>query len=142
MSDVPSRTPAIVGFLLAGALLLAIGFFVSSRTQKSSPPPELRILQPRTGDTVAHPVALSFATPAALRLTRAGWTADELHIHLLLDGNEVMPAAADISASDTSFSWRLPPLQPGSHQVYLTWAARHHGNIESPADTAVFVVRP
>jgi hypothetical protein len=131
-----ARIPAIAGFLVAGAAVLLIGFLFGERgPSERAPLPPLRILEPASGDVVRHPVTLRFTTPAELRLTRSGWTAGELHLHLMVDDRELMPAAADITAAETSFSWRLPPLTPGTHRIYLTWAGRHHGNLAGESDT-------
>jgi hypothetical protein len=135
-----ARTPAIAGFLIAGTAVLLIGFLVGERDSPDNAPPSLQILQPRAGDVVHNPVTVRFRTPADLRLSRGGWAARDLHLHLLLDGRELMPAAADIVAADTTFAWTLPPLPPGSHRVYLTWAGRHHGNLATNTDTITFHV--
>jgi hypothetical protein len=133
------RTIAIAGFLLAGAAILVIGFFLDNRAGTGALPP-LRILEPATGAVLANPITVRFATPAELRLTSAGWAAGPLHLHLMLDGREVMPAASDIAASDSGFAWRLPPLPPGDHDLYLAWAARHHGNLPGTTDTVAIRV--
>jgi hypothetical protein len=135
MTEPRNRTPAIIGFLFAGALILAAGFLASrgTRSEPGAVPP-LRIVAP-AADTVANPVVLEFSTPAPLTLTAAGWTARDMHLHLMLDGVEIMPAAADITATDSTFLWRLPPLEPGRHTLFLTWAGRHHGNLPGLSDT-------
>lgn len=136
MSGGAARTPAIAGFLAAGAAVLLIGFLVGDRatTSRTGVPP-LRILAPAAGDVVRNPVTLRFSTPAELRLSPAGWNAGDLHLHLMIDGRELMPAASDITPADTGFAWRLPPLPPGSHRLYLSWAGRHHGNLGGNTDT-------
>ena len=136
-----ARTPAVAGLLAAGAAVLLIGFLVGppGSSDVSSLPP-LRILEPAAGELVRNPVTLTFTTPAHLRLARSGWTAGDLHLHLMLDDRELMPAAADIIAADTTFSWRLPPLPPGTYRVYLTWAGRHHGNLRGATDTVTLRV--
>jgi hypothetical protein len=136
-----ARTSAIAGFLAAGAAVLLIGFLAGP--PGSSDPsrlPPLRILDPATGDLVHNPVTVRFSTPAGLRLTPSGWTAADLHLHLMIDDRELMPAAADIAAADTTFSWRLPLLPPGTYRVYLTWAGRHHGNLRGDTDTVMLRV--
>jgi len=138
MTDQRSRTPVIIGFLLAGAAILGASFLASvlRRSTPDSLPP-LEIIAPVDGDSTSNPVTLTFRTPAPLHLDDAmGWSADDLHIHAIVDGVEIMPAAADISAhGDSTFDWRLPPIEPGSRRIYLTWAARNHGNLAADTDT-------
>jgi hypothetical protein len=138
----PNRTPAIIGFLIAGAVILGASFLVSTLDGDAfDDVPPLTIAYPATGDTVANPVVIVFRTPGELTFDPAmGWTAGELHLHAMVGGLEVMPAAADIAAADSAWSWRLPAIGAGTHRVYLTWAGRHHGNLRGVADTVVIHV--
>lgn len=133
-----ARTPAIIGFLIAGAVILGLGFLASLR-QAAEPittvAPPLYIVAPGHGDTVANPVTIRFRTSADLQLGRAGWTAGDLHLHAMADDREIMPAAADITLAGPQFTWRLPPLEPGTRRLYLTWAGRDHRNLVGIADT-------
>lgn len=145
MNDTPSsRTPAIIGFLVAGAVILGASFFVSTldRDGYDAVPP-ISIVAPASGDTVENPLTITFRTPGALAYDNAmGWMAGELHLHAMVNGREFMPAAADIAPQDSTFTWRLPSIDPGEHRIYLTWAGRHHGNLRGQADTVVVHVRP
>jgi hypothetical protein len=139
----PSRTPAIIAFLVAGAVILTLGF-VGSLFRDREPVervPALRLLAPAAGDTVDNPVVLRFSTPADLRLGRAGWTAGDLHLHAMAGQREIMPAAADITVAGGGFSWRLPALSPGEHRIHLTWAGRSHANLSGPSDTIRIFIR-
>lgn len=138
-----ARSVAIVGFLAAGALILGLGFCLGGREPSAGTIAPLRIQAPATGDTVANPVVITFATPAALQLDATmGWSADEMHLHAMVDSVEVMPAAADITPlADTLFAWRLPVLPRGQSRIHLTWAGRHHGNLAGVSDTIHVHVR-
>ena len=140
----PSRTPAIIGFLIAGALILGLGFFGNRiGTGGDDALPALRIAAPVDGDSVANPVIIRFTTPADLELHEGmGWMAGELHLHAMVDGAEIMPAAADIRPSADGWEWRLAPLEAGPRTLHLTWAGRHHGNLAGPTDTVrIHVIR-
>lgn len=132
-----NRTPAIIGFLIAGAIILALGFLAGQGggADDLDSVPGLSVIRPQSGDTVANPVAVEFTTPAALELGPAGWVARDLHLHIMVDGRELMPAAADIEPAGAGFVWILPPLEPGDRRLYLTWAGRHHGNLRGQTDT-------
>lgn len=138
-----SRTPAIIGFLIAGAAILGVSFFVSTLPDTSyDDVPPLTISSPASGDSVWNPVVVTFRTTGALRLDPGmGWTAGDLHLHAIADSREIMPAAADIIGADSIYTWRLPDLDSGTHRLYLTWAGRHHGNLRGMADTVVIHVR-
>lgn len=138
-----SNTTAIAGFLIAGTVLLGLGFFARSpRDAIAVSVPAIRIIQPAHGDEVDNPVTVTFTTTSALELTRSGWSARDMHLHLMVDDLELMPAAADITiVGDSTFAWRLPHLEAGSRRIYLTWAGRHHGNLTGDADTVLVHVR-
>jgi hypothetical protein len=142
-SGPPSRTPAIVGFLIGGAVILALGFVGAAfdGSGDTDDVPALRVIGPAPGDTVENPVAIRFTTPADLRLERTGWGTGELHLHAMADHREIMPGPRDISVYDGVFSWQLPELRPGEHRVYLTWAGRNHMNLRGQTDTLVIHVR-
>lgn len=135
----PSRTPAIIGFLIAGAVILGASFFVSALDGDSYDDiPPISITAPASGDTVTNPVTLAFHTPGELAFDPAmGWLAGDLHLHMMVGSLELMPAAADIVAVDSAYTWTLPSLDTGTHRLYLTWAGRHHGNLRGQTDTLV-----
>jgi hypothetical protein len=140
----PSRTPAIIGFLIAGAAILGLGFFGDRFSRDDDATlPALAIVAPADGDSLRNPVTLRFTSAAPLELhTGMGWMAGELHIHAMVDGAEIMPAAADIRPAGNAWEWRLPLLDAGERTVYLTWAGRHHGNLTGPTDTIRIRVLP
>lgn len=140
-----ANTPAIIGFLIAGAVILGLGFLASvwqSDEPVAAAAPPLHIVAPVHGDTVSNPVTIRFHTPADLQLRPSGWTAGDLHLHVMADDREIMPAAADISPTGTQFDWQLPPLEPGTRRLYLTWAGRDHRNLIGIADTVYLHVAP
>ncbi|HSJ10912.1 MAG TPA: hypothetical protein VK928_13395 [Longimicrobiales bacterium] len=140
----PSRTPAIIGFLIAGAVILGLGFFGDRFARNDDATlPALAIAAPADGDSLANPVTLSFTSAAPLELhTGMGWMAGELHLHAMVDGAEIMPAAADIRPVGTGYEWRLPNLDAGERTLYLTWAGRHHGNLAGTSDTIRIHILP
>lgn len=137
MNEVGNRTPAIVGFLIAGTIILALGFLAgqSGGGDDLDRVPDLSITSPQPGDTLTNPVAVEFMTPASLELGPAGWVARDMHLHIMVDGTELMPAAADIQPAGAGFVWTLPPLEAGDRRIYLTWAGRNHGNLRGRTDT-------
>lgn len=139
-----NRTPAIIGFLVAGALILTFGFLAGLRNGSDDMDgvPALRVQAPAPGDTVENPVRVLFTTPAPLELGPMGWAASDLHLHIMVDGTEHMPAAGDIESADGTFTWTLPPLDPGDRTFHLTWAGRHHGNLRGVTDTVTVTVLP
>ncbi|CAN5625387.1 hypothetical protein BH23GEM9_BH23GEM9_27200 [soil metagenome] len=139
-----SKTPAIVGFLIGGAIILALGFVGHAFDDRDEGDgvPTLRVMSPASGDSLRNPVVLRFSTDADLGLGRYGWSAGDLHLHAMTDHTEIMPAAADITADSPGFVWRLPHLEPGERRVYLTWAGRNHANLRGRTDTLHLHILP
>lgn len=135
------RAPLIIGFLLGGGLLLALGLCADRlrRAPDDTGLPALTLIAPAVGDTVdAGPVGVRFQSGEPLRLGSMGWVAGDLHPHILLDGREFMAAAADIREMADGYEWRLPAVAPGAHTLLLAWAASHHGTV---GDTAGRTIR-
>jgi hypothetical protein len=135
------RAPLIIGFLLAGGALLALGLFADRlrRAPDDARLPALTLVAPAPDDTVdAGPVRVHFQSSEPLRLGSMGWVAGDLHPHILLDGRELMAAAADIRETPDGYEWLLPAVAPGPHTLLLAWAASHHGTV---GDTAGRTIR-
>ena len=134
-----SRAPLILGFLLAGGLLLGLGLFADRvRRAPDRGLPELTLLTPAAEDTLAAgPLELRFRSGAPLELGSMGWVADDLHPHVLLDGVEYMAGPADIMADGDAYRWSLPALEPGTHTLLLAWAGSHHGTLSDTVGQTV-----
>ena len=130
---------------MAGAAILGASFLASSLDRGASDGddvPPISIVEPAQGDTIADSPLLVFRTDAPLELHPGmGWMAGDLHLHAMVGEREIMPAAADIQARDSLWTWQLPVLGPGTHRLHLTWAGRHHGNLRGRTDTVTVHVR-
>jgi len=142
-----SHTPAIVGILLAGAVILVVGLWLGRNGIGGDPGravPPLTLVSPAPGDVIAPDARIVFESP---RLVKApeGWRSGRLHLHAVLDGVELMPGAADIEPlrQHGRFAWRLPPLGAGAHEILLRWSGPDHRPLEEGATPVVrFEVRP
>lgn len=140
-----SRLVPLVGGL--GILMIAAGIVVGT-VQALRPEPEptpagnvpaIVVLAPQNGDTVEAPLELRFRAGDDLALGPMGWASADLHLHVYLDGTEIMPAAADIvSQDDGSFVWRVP-VTPGTRTFEMGWAGMQHGAIPEGASDPVMV---
>lgn len=139
-----ARLPAAAGFVAAGLVILAIGF-IAGLLRRGAPDDvaPIRILAPASGDSVSAPLLLRFRTPAPLHLDpRQGWMAGDLHLHLVIDGQDVMPAAGDIAAvPGGAWTWQVRGLDAGTRRIFLTWAGRDHRAAAGDTDTIYIHVR-
>ena len=145
MSSSEQRTSRLVPFAGGlGILMVAVGVVIGAvqtlRPVAGADAPALMLLSPSTGDTVASPVRLRFTAGDRLRLGPMGWASDDLHLHVYVDGREIMPAAADIAAADDgTFGWHLP-LEPGVRRVRLQWAGMDHGAVTAGRSREITVL--
>src|SRR5690606_15722299 len=95
-----SRLVTLVGalgiFMVAAGILIGAVNMFGPRTDLSLGVPSLVVIAPQPGDTVDSPLVLRFTAGNDLSLGGMGWASNDLHLHVYVDGTEIMPAAADI----------------------------------------------
>src|SRR5690606_26113902 len=95
---IPDRVLGIAGALMVAlAVVLAIVGGSSDGDQPLTAPPLLALLDPQDGTVVDGPLVVSFDVQAELEQQPGGWGIGGYHIHLQLDGLELMPGPTDIS---------------------------------------------
>jgi hypothetical protein len=122
----PSRKAAIIGFLIAGAVLLGLSLF--AQRIRTAPAASVPVMEALTDSAPAGlPLQLRIVTPAHLSIGSMGWAAEGLHPHVLVDTTSIMAAPSDLRhvAADT-FLWTLPALPAGTHILQLYWADMGH----------------
>jgi hypothetical protein len=149
MTDLPQATPpprtaTIVGFVIAGVVLLLWG--LGGRGGAAPPPgrvaaPRIVLLAPAAGDTVDAPLRLRFRVESAgLALGPAGWGSGELHIHAHVDDVEIMPGPADIERLDgNDFLWTFPHVAAGPRRIRLAWSDAAHRPVAAGATESIRV---
>lgn len=142
----PNILPVVITFLIGGALILTLGFWAGSRERGPAKEivPQLTLIEPTDGAVVGQPLELLFEAPARLGMGPGGWGTRRLHLHALVDGVEIMPAATDIQAvGENRYRWVLSNISPGRHEIRLQWAGLDHRPIsEGASETVVIEVRP
>ena len=134
----PSLLPAVIGLVLAGALILVLGFWTASRPERADHP-TVDLLQPARDTTVTGPLTLVFRTSQRLNMEPTGWGTGRHHIHVLANGIELMPAAADIRpVGNDRYEWVLTSL-PDSVQLQLVWALPNHSRLTAGSSRSVLV---
>ena len=134
----PSLTPAVIGIALAGALILVLGFWTARRPVRVGHP-QVDLLQPGRDTTVSGPLTLVFRSSQRLAMLPTGWGTGRHHVHVLANGVELMPAAADIRPlGNDRYAWVLAGL-PDSAQLQLVWALPNHTRQAAGASRSVLV---
>jgi hypothetical protein len=143
----PSRAsllPALIGFLLAGAGILALGLWLGSR-EAAPRVPQLTLAEPTAAATVDRPLVLVFDVDRRrMRLGPGGWGVGQLHIHAWIDDREIMPAAADIEfiGSPARYRWTISGALPGERTARVGWSDLQHRPVqEGVSETVRFTVR-
>jgi hypothetical protein len=135
-----SRTPlypVVIGFALAGVLILALGFWVARRPDRVAP--RVVLISPAGDTAIAGPLELYFESSIPLQLTHTGWGNGPHHLHALIDSVEVMAAASDLRpAGDRRYRWTLTRIERPV-TVQLVWALPNHGRLTTGASQVVRV---
>jgi hypothetical protein len=140
--DARSQRGVIIAFVVGAMILLGVSF-ISNMVQHQKPRvvPAIRIVN-ATSNAVSNPVVVAFVTSAKLQSDAAGWHADDLHPHALVDSAVIMPMGHDIRfVGGDTFHLVLPALSPGSHVVRMFWADAAHLGVGDSATTHILVAR-
>ncbi len=137
-------TPTIVVLFVVGAILLIIGLWTGGgggqRAHSVAQPDSLVIVAPTDSATLPAPLAITFATRAALRAGPMGWQAGAYHLHALLDGQDLMPGVQDVRAAGAGqFRWTMKNVPAGAHTIRLVWARPDHRSIPEGASQEISI---
>lgn len=129
---IPDR---MLGALGAGMILLALFVLIrggmADGEQPLTGPPLLALLEPTPGSEVDGPLALVFDVQAELEPQPSGWGVGGFHLHLQLDGLELMPGPADMTpVRSGGYRWLVGELEPGVHRLQLFWSDAQHRAVE------------
>lgn len=142
----PAVLPTVLGILMIGIAVLAIGFWMDARrnaaeTSAGAALPTITLIEPAPGAVVESPLPVLFEAPVRLRWVAGGWQAGRLHIHAEVSGSELMPGARDIQPlGENRYRWTLPPLPAGEHTLRLFWSGPDHRPIQQGASEAVGIL--
>src|SRR5690606_11568205 len=135
----PDRVLGIAGALMVAlAVVLLIRGGSSDGNQQLTAPPLLALLEPQGGAVVDGPLVVSFDVQAQLEQQPGGWGIGGYHVHLQLDGLELMPGPGDVSAAGSGgYRWRVGELEPGKHRLGLYWSDAQHRRVPEGASEVV-----
>jgi hypothetical protein len=140
---VADRVLGAVGgaMILAAVILLFVGGESDGAAGVAADAPALELVQPKHGSAVrTERLFVVFRSEDELRPRPGGWGTDSLHLHLSLNGTELMPAQGDIERlPDGLFRWTLPRPEPGVHTLRLFWSGPDHRPIGGTGSRAVQV---
>ena len=133
--------PVVLGFALAGLMILLLG--VWSGRREARVPLAIELRSPSRDTTVEGPVRVQFQTTLPLRLGAGGWGSGAHHLHALLDSTELMPGPADLKVIGPNlYEWVLPAPQRTT-RFQLVWALPNHARLAAGAsDTIRIAPRP
>lgn len=121
--------------VVAAVYLLLFGGPGDSEVASTAPPPVLEVLEPSTGDSLAHPLQIRFRVDAPFTRQPGGWGSGGYHLHASVDGREIMPRPSDIQRLGAStYRWTFPPIPAESASIRLFWSDRAHQPISRGGD--------
>lgn len=94
--------------------------------------PQLSLVEPVNGATVAGPLRLVFSSGGErLMWMPTGWGVGGHHVHVEVNGVEVMPGPSDISPqSGDRYSWVVANAPLGELTVRLIWSDSRHRPVD------------
>lgn len=93
-------------------------------------PPAVALLSPAAGAEIDGSLVLEFTTQRELERQPAGWGIGGFHLHLRLDGLELMPGPSDVQPlGNGRYRWTVGPLEPGAHTLQLYWSDARHAPV-------------
>lgn len=136
----------VLGVLGGGMVLAALVLLVAGGESDTGARPEtfatprLEMVQPREGDVIEGPLPVVFRVDGEMEIGPGGWGVGTHHLHLELDGVELMPAAADIERlGEGEYRWVLRTPAPGPHTLRLLWSGMDHRPLPGTATPPVRV---
>lgn len=141
----PGRSlPDLLLGVVGGAMVVfALVAVVMGRGASDVPvvtPPVVTILAPAEGDSVAGRLAIVFETDREISASPSGWGTGELHLHLAVDGLEIMAAPGSIERLEPGrYRWVVPGVAPGEHEVGFFWADAAHQRLEGGGSETIRV---
>lgn len=135
----------LLGLLGAAMVVGAIALLVAggegdTGAAATTPAPRIELRSPADGAVVSGPVDVVFRIAGDLARLPGGWGIGGHHLHLSIDGIEVMPSASDLERLATGeYRWRLRALDPGPHELLLLWSGMDHRPIPGTESDTVRV---
>jgi hypothetical protein len=142
--DVLTRSDRALGLVggamvVAALLLLLFGGPGDVGPDPDRPPPGLILLSPADGESVGNPLRVTFRSDEPITQRPGGWGTDAHHVHLTIDGRELMPGPADIRPLGAGrYEWAVGRLSAGELRLRLFWSDASHRPI---ADAATEEIR-
>jgi hypothetical protein len=133
----------LLGTLGAGMVMVALVVLIRGGERDGAAPalaapPTIELLKPASGAILTEPLAVDFRVDGDLIQQPSGWGVAGQHVHLQLDGLELMPSAADIEQRPSgSYRWRVGRLEAGPHRLRLFWSDAQHRPVEAGGSAPV-----
>ena len=127
-----------VGMVMLALVVLIRGGERDGAARPLAAPPAIEMLEPAPGSVLTEPLAVDFRVDGDLVQQPSGWGVAGLHVHLQLDGLELMPSAADIEQLPSGgYRWSVGRLEAGPHRLRLFWSDAQHRPVEAGGSTPV-----
>jgi hypothetical protein len=122
-----------IGIALTAVFLIALAWLAQQRRNAAPLARPIRMISPADQAVLDSPLVVRFTTSEPLALHPSGWGTDKLHLHARVGAVKHMPAAADITRTDSVFTWTLTAVPRGMHPLKLGWADRRHRELSAGA---------
>ena len=129
-----SLPDVLLGVLGGAMVIFALVAVVMGRGASDVPvvtPPAVTILTPVEGEVLQGRLEIVFETDEEIFPSPSGWGTGELHLHLSVDGQEIMAAPeAIVLLQPRRYRWVVPGVTAGDHELRFFWADSTHQRLE------------
>jgi hypothetical protein len=138
----PDRLLGMVGgaMIFLALVLLVTGGPADGETPIAGEPPAIELLAPGPGATLVSPLAVRFRTQEPIAHGPGGWGTRGYHVHLELNGRELMPAPESIRREGGGeYVWDVGRVPPGETRLRLFWSDAEHRPVPDSGTPDVMV---
>lgn len=139
---ITDRLLGVVGaaMVIAAVVLLVFGGERDTGAAGGAGAPAIEMTAPAEGDSIVGPLRVEFRVEGEMAMQPGGWGVGNHHLHLELDGVELMPAAGDMERTGAGeYRWNVGMPAPGPHTLRLLWSGPDHRPMEETATAPVRV---
>jgi hypothetical protein len=133
----------VLGGIGGAMVILALLSAVFGRESTAAPadaPPSVVILSPADEGVVTGRLEIQFRPAAAINPSPAGWGTDRFHLHLDLNGRELMPGLDQVQRLPSGdYRWAVGAVPPGVHTLRLFWSDAAHRPVQGGGSESVTI---
>jgi hypothetical protein len=130
----------VVGGAMVVLALLSAVFGRESTAAPAEGPPQLTIVAPADQGVVTGRLEILFRPAVPINPGPGGWGTDRFHLHLDMNGRELMPGMDQIQRLPSGdYRWAVGAVPSGLHTLRLFWSDPAHRPVQGGDSESVTI---